>query len=153
MSEILKCIVLGVEKTSLVTGGCARSAVASSVSAVVVRVTIPIRVVKRSCWWDHSDCLFGLLCYQPCWAWLCTLVGFVWTTQSLSHTSFFHRIMLSREVRYGFHSHSQRYYVTEEMLASLVHDGVLSQKQMAKVWTFVKANQKPEIEKTSMKRA
>ena len=61
--------------------------------------------------------------------------------------------MLSREVRYEIHIHSQRYYVTEEMLASLVHDGVLSQEQMGKVWTFVKANQKPEIEKTSMKRA
>lgn len=61
--------------------------------------------------------------------------------------------MLSREVRYEIHLHSQRYYVTEEMLASLVHDGVLSQEQMGKVWTFVKANQKPEIEKTSMKRA
>ena len=61
--------------------------------------------------------------------------------------------MLSREVHYGFHSHSQRYYVTEEMLASLVHDGVLSQEQVDKVWSFVKANQQPEIEKTSMKRA
>ena len=48
VSEILKCVVLSVEKTSLVTGGCARSAVASSVSAVVVRATIPIRVVERS---------------------------------------------------------------------------------------------------------
>lgn len=49
VSEILKCVVLSVEKISLVTGGCARSAVASSVSAVVVRAITRIRVVKRSC--------------------------------------------------------------------------------------------------------
>lgn len=61
--------------------------------------------------------------------------------------------MLSREVRYGFHNHSQRYYVTEEMLASLVHDGVLSQEQMDKVWTFVRANQKTVIGKMFMERA
>ena len=58
---MLKCVVLSVEKISLVTGGCARSVVASSVSVVVVRAITRIRVVEESWWWDHSDCLFELL--------------------------------------------------------------------------------------------
>ena len=48
VSKILKCVVLSVEKISLVTGGCARSVVASSVSVVVVRAITRIRVVEES---------------------------------------------------------------------------------------------------------